>query len=162
MVSFTKLYLTIAVASVTVSAIPMEADLSELELADDRIDLPSDPSSNGIVDNGALESRATVHHGDLTYYTPGLGACGVTNGPNDAIVAISHVLFDPKTPGGNPNNNPLCGKKIKIQRDGKAVTVTVRDRCEACKEFDLDVPVKVFEKLAPPRLGRVKVSWNWL
>jgi len=28
--------------------------------------------------------------GDFTYYSTGLGACGITNTDNDAIVAISH------------------------------------------------------------------------
>ncbi|KAI0481707.1 RlpA-like double-psi beta-barrel-protein domain-containing protein-containing protein [Xylaria cf. heliscus] len=107
-----------------------------------------------------LEARAMS--GDLTYYTPGLGACGVYNSESDAIVAVSKTLFDPHTPGGNPNRNSLCGKKIKISRGGKSVTVTVRDRCEGCKTNDLDVPVKIFSKLANPSAGRVQMTWNWV
>lgn len=29
-----------------------------------------------------------------TYFAPGLGACGKTNGPNDLIAAASYKLFD--------------------------------------------------------------------
>ena len=29
-----------------------------------------------------------------TYYTTGLGACGITNTDSDYIVAVSHDLFD--------------------------------------------------------------------
>ncbi|KAI3338872.1 RlpA-like double-psi beta-barrel-protein domain-containing protein-containing protein [Ustulina deusta] len=109
--------------------------------------------------SGALEARS--NSGDLTYYTPGLGACGVYNSESDSIVALSWKLFDPHTPNGNPNNNSLCGRKIKVTRGGKSAVVTVEDRCEGCNTNDLDVPVKVFSKLADPNAGRVKVTWNW-
>lgn len=155
MVSFTKLVTAMAVACVTVSAIPFEAD--SIEFLDDL-----DASSNSTDVDGDLTMMAAARHGDLTYYKPGLGACGKVNGENDAIVAISHVIFDPKTPNGNPNNNPLCGRKIKINRNGKSVVVRVQDRCEACKKNDLDVPVKVFKKLAKKSAGRVKMNWKWV
>jgi expansin (peptidoglycan-binding protein) len=160
MVAFTKLFLAIAAASVTVSAIPVEVNTDGIEFLDDDVDVLSNDNSTNIAD--AAEVKAALNHGDLTYYTPGLGACGTVNGENDAIVAISHLIFDPKTPNGNPNKNSLCGKKIRIQRNGKSTVVQVRDRCEGCKKSDLDVPVKVFSKLAPPSAGRVKVDWTWL
>ncbi|KAI1262213.1 RlpA-like double-psi beta-barrel-protein domain-containing protein-containing protein [Xylariaceae sp. FL1019] len=160
MVCLPKIFLAIATASVAVSAIPLSIDdIDGIEFLDDDIDTLLDGNATEIA--STIEARAAVHHGDLTYYTPGLGACGVTNGENDPIVAISHVIFDPKTPGDNPNNNPLCGKKIKIRRNGKSVVVTVRDRCEGCEKWDLDVPVKVFKKLARPAAGRVKMNWNY-
>ncbi|KAI1278572.1 RlpA-like double-psi beta-barrel-protein domain-containing protein-containing protein [Xylaria sp. FL0933] len=156
MVSFSKFFFAIATASAAVSALPAELDLdaSEIELLD------SDLEYNGTEIDTTIEARDTKH-GDLTYYKPGLGACGTFNTGDDPIVAISHIIFDPKTPGGNPNNNPLCGRKIKIHRNEKTITVTVRDRCEGCAKFDLDVPKKQFAKLAKPAAGRVKMSWNW-
>ncbi|KAI1173779.1 RlpA-like double-psi beta-barrel-protein domain-containing protein-containing protein [Nemania sp. FL0916] len=108
----------------------------------------------------ALASRQTMS-GDLTYYTPGLGACGVYSGEEDAVVALSWQLFDPYTPNGNPNNNSLCGKKIHISLGGKKATVTVADRCTGCQLDDLDVPVKVFASLADPDVGRTKMTWTW-
>ncbi|KAI1735575.1 RlpA-like double-psi beta-barrel-protein domain-containing protein-containing protein [Xylaria scruposa] len=135
MQSFTKIVLAAVAAAGLVSA------------------APGTPSA-------ALESRSMS--GDLTYYAPGLGACGVNNSEQDAIVAISKELFDPHTPNGNPNKNTYCGRKIKISRGGKSAVVTVRDRCEGCKKNDLDVPVKVFSKLANPNDGRVKMTWDWV
>ncbi|KAI0165824.1 RlpA-like double-psi beta-barrel-protein domain-containing protein-containing protein [Xylariaceae sp. FL1272] len=105
---------------------------------------------------------AGTFSGDLTYYAPGLGACGVTNLESDSIVAISKTLYDQYTPGTNPNLNTLCGKQIQITIGDKSTIVTVEDRCEACAVDDLDVPVAVFSQLADPNAGRVQMSWVWL
>lgn len=100
--------------------------------------------------------------GDLTYYEPGLGACGVTSNDNDKIVAISHLVFDAASTGSNPNANPLCGKKIRARRDNKSVDLTVVDRCVGCQPKDIDVTVNTFAMLADVSQGRVLVEWNWL
>lgn len=100
--------------------------------------------------------------GDLTYYAPGLGACGVTSTDSDKIVAISHIVFDAVSTGSDPNANPLCGKKIRARRDNKSVDLTVVDRCTGCQPDDLDVTVDTFAELADVDLGRVPVEWNWL
>lgn len=122
----------------------------------------------------------------MTYYDPGLGACGIDSGSDDAVVAVSHITFDAVQKGSNPNNNPLCGKKIRAQRvneEGKTVSidVTVVDRCQylrscdcmilpdadtylgtGCKPTDIDVSPAMFKKMAHPDLGRVKTTWAWL
>lgn len=149
MVAFTKFITAIAAAFVTVSAIPLEAE-NGLEIRDGDIEVISDAAA------------AAARSGDLTYYSPGLGACGRTNGPNDPVVALSHGLFDPQTPNGNPNNNPLCGRRIRITRNGKSVTVTVRDRCAGCQTNDLDVSPSAFQKVATLSEGRVRVQWEWV
>ncbi|KAL1990472.1 hypothetical protein VTN49DRAFT_6311 [Thermomyces lanuginosus] len=100
--------------------------------------------------------------GDLTYYTPALGACGYTNTDSDAICAVSHVLFDAAQTGSNPNLNPLCGAKLRLRRNGKTVDVTVVDRCVGCAATDIDTTTSVFEKLAEIDQGRVLVEWAWL
>ncbi|EXJ96287.1 hypothetical protein A1O1_01413 [Capronia coronata CBS 617.96] len=100
--------------------------------------------------------------GDLTYYEPGLGACGVTSSNKDKIVAISHIVFDAVSTGSDPNSNPLCGKKIRARRDNKSVDLTVVDRCTGCHPKDIDVTVDTFAMLADVDLGRVLVEWNWL
>ncbi len=165
MVSFTKLVAAVTAVCVTVSAIPIEADGIEFLDDGDDLDLDLGPglslNSTG-VDGGPSFAAAASRTGDLTYYAPGLGACGKVNGENDAVVALSRVIFDPQTPGGNPNRNPLCGRRIRISRGGKSVDVRVQDRCEGCKRNDLDVPVKVFRKLANQSAGRVKVNWDYL
>ncbi|KAI0399238.1 RlpA-like double-psi beta-barrel-protein domain-containing protein-containing protein [Xylaria palmicola] len=132
MLSFTKIVLALAAASGLASAAPTTA-LAERSMS-----------------------------GDLTYYTPGLGACGVWNSEDDAIVALSWRLFDNYTPGGNPNRNTLCGRRIQINLNGRSAVVKVADRCEGCQHDDLDVPVKVFSSLADPNVGRIKMTWNWL
>jgi hypothetical protein len=83
-----------------------------------------------------LPSNAQTFSGDLTYYGPGLGACGVNSDDSSAIVAVSHFVFDAAQKGSDPNQNPLCGKKIRATRFNEAaggmrsVDLTVVDRCK--------------------------------
>ncbi|KIW61879.1 hypothetical protein PV05_01950 [Exophiala xenobiotica] len=102
------------------------------------------------------------YNGDLTYYAPGLGACGLTSTDSDKIVSISHIVFDAVSTGSDPNQNPLCGKKIRARRDNKSVDLTVVDRCTGCQPTDLDVTIDTFAMLADVDSGRVDVVWNWL
>ena len=82
-----------------------------------------------------LPSNTDHFTGELTYYGPGLGACGVTSTDNDAIVSVSHYLYDAVQTGSDPNQNPLCGKKIRAtrvdERTGKQVSIDLKvvDRC---------------------------------
>jgi len=112
------------------------------------------------VEGTQLEARA--NSGRATYFYPGLGACGKNNGNNDYIVAVSKLLYD-TYPGhtANPNNNPVCGRKIKASYGGKSVTVTVADRCESCAFNDLDFSPAAFQQLAALSVGLFTVSWDW-
>ncbi|GAB1730483.1 hypothetical protein NU195Hw_g5967t1 [Hortaea werneckii] len=122
--------------------------------------------------NLPLPSNADTFTGDLTYYQPGLGACGVTSTEDDFVVALSHVLFDAAgsstDAGGNSNENPLCGKMLRATRYNeeasaqRSVDLRVVDRCTGCEVDDLDTSLKAFERLAPSASGRVDVSWAWL
>ncbi|KAL6711039.1 hypothetical protein ACN47E_006914 [Coniothyrium glycines] len=118
--------------------------------------------------NLPLPNGAETYTGELTYYDPGLGACGIDSADNDPVVAVSHYTFDAVQVGSNPNQNPLCGRKIRAtrvdERTGKSVSidVTVIDRCTGCQPTDLDVSPAMFEKMANPDLGRVPVTWAWL
>lgn len=117
--------------------------------------------------NLPLPSNTATFTGDLTYYAPGLGACGVTSTSSDDIVSVSHIIFDAASTGSNPNANPLCGKKIRIERasgsgGNNSVDVTVVDRCTGCAAADLDVTLAVFTQLAEEEDGRVQMSWAWL
>ena len=82
-----------------------------------------------------LPSDSQFFVGDLTYYGPGLGACGATSGDGDSIVSVSHLLFDHVSNSSNPNSNPLCGMKIRAERFDeqvsaeRSVDLTVVDRC---------------------------------
>lgn len=81
---------------------------------------------------------------------------------------MSHIIFDAASTSSNPNDNPLCGKKIRITRQKESgsgnntVDVTVVDRCVGCKAEDLDLSLTVFDKLAEEAEGRVTGSWAWL
>ena len=105
--------------------------------------------------------------GDLTYYEPGLGACGVTSSSSENIVSIPHSVFDAAQTGSDPNQNPLCGRKLRVKRykEGvgeRSVDLTVVDRCVGCQPTDIDTTTSVFQKLADIDLGRVTVQWAWI
>lgn len=107
------------------------------------------------------QASGSVFSGEGTYYDPEMGACGKVNSASDMIVAISHELYDEKTPNGNPNKNTLCGKKIRAFYEGKSVEVAVVDRCVGCARDDLDLSPSAFEKIANKDLGRIKLTWEW-
>ncbi|KAK4458974.1 RlpA-like double-psi beta-barrel-protein domain-containing protein-containing protein [Cladorrhinum samala] len=120
----------------------------------------SEAQSVNVEARGELVARTT---GTFTWYNTGLGACGKTSNDGQLVVALNHALFDPKTPGGNPNKNTLCGKKIRVHYQDKAVEVTVVDRCPGCSgSGDLDLSPAAFEKLAPLSRGVIHGGWDWL
>lgn len=102
----------------------------------------------------AGETTAATHTGDLTFFNPGLGACGGTNGDNDLITAISAKLFD---------DQPLCGRTIRVSKNGRSADVKIVDRCEGCKEFDLDLSPAAFKDVVGDLgVGRTTGSWKLL
>jgi hypothetical protein len=112
----------------------------------------------------SFPTSGTTFTGDGTYYDPGLGACGITSGADDMVVAIGWALFDALANGtSNPNLNPACGRKILAHREGEEETVEVEvvDRCVGCGVDDLDFSLTAFEKIAEEWEGRVKVVWAW-
>ncbi|KAL4980281.1 RlpA-like double-psi beta-barrel-protein domain-containing protein-containing protein [Aspergillus desertorum] len=107
-------------------------------------------------------SNGGPYTGDLTYYDPGLGSCGITSTSSEKICAVSHIVFDAALTSGNPNENPLCGLMLRIRRGDRSVDVKVVDRCPGCSVDDLDVSSSVFEELGDLTEGRVTVEWAWL
>jgi hypothetical protein len=103
--------------------------------------------------------RAT---GDATFFHTGLGACGKVSNDSQLVCALPGAVFDKKTPNGNPNKNPLCGRKVKVTRGGKSVTVRVVDRCGPCKSNDIDLSPTAFGKLASLGVGRTQVTWKFV
>ncbi|EIN13816.1 hypothetical protein PUNSTDRAFT_95155 [Punctularia strigosozonata HHB-11173 SS5] len=102
--------------------------------------------------------------GQGTFYATGLGACGITNTDTDYIAAVSHLLFDtfPGYNGVNPNNNPICNKKVTATYKGKSVSVTITDRCTGCALTDLDFSPSAFDQLADESVGRLSgMTWVW-
>ncbi|KAI0704953.1 RlpA-like double-psi beta-barrel-protein domain-containing protein-containing protein [Cytidiella melzeri] len=101
-----------------------------------------------------------------TFYSTGLGACGITNVDTDFIAAASFLLFDGFNgyTGANPNNNPICGKKVLAHYQGKQVTVTITDRCAGCfGKYNLDFSPSAFSQLADQTVGRIfGMTWNFI
>ncbi|KAM5433753.1 hypothetical protein McanCB49686_001329 [Microsporum canis] len=120
------------------------------------------PSRAGAANLPLPTNNGGPYVGELTYYDPALGACGITSSSSEAVCAVSKVVFDAASTGPNPNTNPLCGRKIRLRRNGKSVDVTVVDRCVGCKSTDIDATITVFQQLAHVNQGRVDVQWAWL
>ncbi|KAI4732044.1 hypothetical protein E4T49_00285 [Aureobasidium sp. EXF-10728] len=118
--------------------------------------------------NLPLPTNSEQHEGDLTYYGTGLGSCGITSSDSDMIVAVSHYVFDAASKGSDPNQNPLCGLKLRASRydeqvgERRSVDLKVVDRCVGCQATDIDVSPAAFDKLAARASGRVDVTWAWL
>ncbi|KAL0468008.1 RlpA-like double-psi beta-barrel-containing domain-containing protein [Neurospora intermedia] len=89
----------------------------------------------------------------ITWYYTGLGACGTYS--NDE-------QFDPSTPNGNPNRNSLCGRRIRVNANGRSVTATLVDRCTQCPYGGLDLSPAAFSVLASTDVGVVQGSWDWV
>ncbi|KAL8768883.1 MAG: hypothetical protein Q9194_005586 [Teloschistes cf. exilis] len=110
---------------------------------------------------------ATVFKGEGTFYSPsvGLGSCGKQDQDTDFVAALAQASMRQYNPS-NPNNNPLCGHKVRVWRQdkpGTTVTVAIRDTCPGCKgQFDLDLSPAAFNKLANPDVGRIKIAWEFV
>ncbi|EME43759.1 expansin-related protein [Dothistroma septosporum NZE10] len=97
--------------------------------------------------------------GDITFYGGGLGACGWVVSADD--VAISHELFEPKSPSGNSNANPLCGRNILATANGITRTLRVADNCGGCAANDLDVLEPEFNAFGyDSSVGRAPITWD--
>ena len=111
-------------------------------------------------------AAATIYQGDGTYYSPsvGFGSCGHQNADSDLVAALAAVTMGAYNPS-NPNNNPVCGHKVKVwetSNPSKTVTVTIVDTCPGCKgRWDLDLSPAAFDKLANPSVGRIHLSWEF-
>ncbi|KAI8642230.1 RlpA-like double-psi beta-barrel-protein domain-containing protein-containing protein, partial [Parasitella parasitica] len=93
----------------------------------------------------------------------GLGSCGVANKESDMIVALNANQMT-ESYSGNPNNNPLCGKKINVRnpKNGREVTVKVQDTCPGCPSGDsLDLSPGAFKKIASLDDGVIDIAWSW-
>ncbi|KAI0434459.1 RlpA-like double-psi beta-barrel-protein domain-containing protein-containing protein [Xylaria sp. FL1042] len=98
----------------------------------------------------AVSERSQTFTGDITYYQPGLGACGETSTDSETVVALSPAQYT-----GN------CGKTITITKDGKTATAKVVDKCPSCASGAIDVSSTVFKSLADMSVGRTTVTWSF-
>ena len=109
---------------------------------------------------------ATIYKGDGTFYSPsvGLGSCGHLNQDSEHVAALAAGTMHLYNPS-NPNNNPVCGHKVRVWNDAhpsKTVTVAIVDTCPGCHgKYDLDLSPAAFDVLANPDVGRIKISWEF-
>lgn len=99
-----------------------------------------------------LTTLTHAYTGDMTYYDPGMGSCGIASGPNDDIVALSNAIMQNS---GNPNANPKCGSMIGIWNPytKKHYTAKVVDTCGACKPGILMSVRRCSRRLHPMGMG---------
>ena len=105
-------------------------------------------------------SSSGKYSGDGTYYDVGLGSCGQTDSNSQFVAALNAPQMKN---GDNPNNNPQCGKKIKVTNpaNGKSVTVKIVDTCPPCASGDVDLSPSAFAAIADMDLGRIPIKWDW-
>lgn len=77
-------------------------------------------------------------------------------------VAVAQEWFDHFSGGDdNPNHNPICGKKIKIYKNGKEEHATITDICPPCTKGSIDMSQSLFEALENLDVGRCNVKWEF-
>ncbi|KAF8331941.1 uncharacterized protein EI90DRAFT_3123045 [Cantharellus anzutake] len=100
--------------------------------------------------------KRNTHTGQGTWFYPGLGACGGTDGNNSPIIAISAKIW---------NGGKHCGKWVHIKntKNKKTTKAKVVDECPGCGSGSLDMSPAVFKKLASQGLdeGVIPVSWTY-
>lgn len=99
----------------------------------------------------SADASAASYSGEMTYFNPGLGACGQTNNDNDAVCAVSSAVY---------NSGGACGKTATIHYNGKTVTCKVVDLCPSCATGNIDVSPSVFQTVSPLSAGRIPVTWE--
>ncbi|KAK3400473.1 RlpA-like double-psi beta-barrel-protein domain-containing protein-containing protein [Sordaria brevicollis] len=113
-------------------------------------------------DDQSLNPRA--FNSRITWFNTGLGACGFWSNDSQMVAALNAAQFDPSTPGGNPNRNTLCNRNIRVNANGRSVTVKVVDRCPSpsCGYGALDLSPAAFQALgASLGVGVLQGSWDW-
>jgi len=105
--------------------------------------------------------------GNATFYAAGMGSCGVTNSDSDMIAALSASMMTPHN-GGNPNNNPVCGNKVKVAlyddvTGANAITVSIMDTCPGCPgTSSLDLTPTAFNRLGNAAQGVLAIRWSFV
>ncbi|KAI0718966.1 RlpA-like double-psi beta-barrel-protein domain-containing protein-containing protein [Cerioporus squamosus] len=102
-----------------------------------------------------LMANVRAIEGSATFFTPGLGACGVHSGENDMVVAVSTQIYE---------HGRHCKERMRVtnKENNKSVEVTVLDECVGCNSTHIDLGTAAFEKLADVDLGLIAVTWEFV
>ncbi|KAJ2551181.1 hypothetical protein EV175_003788 [Coemansia sp. RSA 1933] len=113
-------------------------------------------------DSGSSSDSSQTFSGDGTYYTPGLGACGVTNTESDLIAAINAEQYGSSTGSGGSNSASICGKCVQVKGPNGQVKVKITDKCPSCKSGDLDLSPAAFDQIGSEAAGRISITWSFV
>ncbi|KAI0144586.1 RlpA-like double-psi beta-barrel-protein domain-containing protein-containing protein [Xylariaceae sp. FL1272] len=108
------------------------------------------PITNVLAAVAVFATSAAATSGQMTWYEPGLGACGFTNNRDQAVVALNTADYA---------NGAHCGQWITIQGNGKQTAGMVVDLCPGCGSGGVDASPAIFDDIAPLDQGVVAINW---
>lgn len=109
----------------------------------------------------ALVTPTFTFQGDITFYSPGLGSCGILSSDSEPVVALAVSMMNNPA---NPNKNPKCGTQVHIfnPKTGETHSGIIVDTCYSCQYEDLDLSHSLFQRIAPYGNGRVHgMRWTF-
>jgi len=101
-------------------------------------------------------STETLASADASWYAPNghLGSCGKPISNAELAVAMGMSIN---------GDHQACGRKIRVDHDGKSIVVTVMDSCGACDSLKrIDLTEGAFEQLGSTSAGLLPVTWEWV
>ncbi|KAJ7081214.1 Non-catalytic module family EXPN protein [Mycena belliarum] len=92
--------------------------------------------------------------GQATWYQPngGEGACGRAIQNGDLALALTTANY-----AGGEN----CGRRVKVQYNGKSIDAVVMDECPGCQTNGLDLTEGTFQRLSGLDAGVIQVTWTY-
>ncbi|EIW74629.1 plant expansin [Coniophora puteana RWD-64-598 SS2] len=88
----------------------------------------------------------------MTYYYPGVGACGYTNTDTQYVVALNPTDYA---------NGANCNRSLTITYQGNSAIATAVDLCPGCAADGLDLSPSLFEVFADLSVGVIYADWSW-
>lgn len=83
-------------------------------------------------------------------------ACNIpSNSETELVTSIRSTMF---IAGGNANFDPICGRQIRVNGNGKSVVVKIIDKCGD----GLDLSILAMKTLGAVDLGNIAVTWEFI
>ncbi|KAI1261387.1 RlpA-like double-psi beta-barrel-protein domain-containing protein-containing protein [Xylariaceae sp. FL1019] len=108
------------------------------------------PIANALAVVAVFAASAAANSGQMTWYDPGLGACGSINSADQAVVALNIADYA---------DGAHCGQWITIQGNGKQTAGMVVHHCPTCGSGGVDASRATFDDIAPLDHGVVDINW---
>ncbi|KAI1825481.1 RlpA-like double-psi beta-barrel-protein domain-containing protein-containing protein [Xylaria intraflava] len=97
-----------------------------------------------------LTSTVVANSGNMTWFYPGLGACGWWSNDGQAVVALNPWDWA----GGSH-----CGQWITIWGNGRTTAGLVVDLCPGCRYGGVDASPAIFDDIISLDVGYTFVDW---